>query len=80
MPGIKSGRLLPTDEFSGDGVHWIALGRHHQLSRLFTGHPEARPVESGPASSLFFDDVPALPPGVEQQLDSLAGLLRDING
>ncbi|MFQ5482765.1 MAG: hypothetical protein ACE5ER_08395 [Nitrospinaceae bacterium] len=32
---IREGRLLPADEFSGDGDHWIRFDRHHQLSRLF---------------------------------------------
>jgi len=35
ISGIQNGKLKPSDEFSGDGRHWTALGRHHQLARYF---------------------------------------------
>jgi len=85
VPGIRSGKLFPSDKFSGDGQHWIALGRHHQLSRLFPVNPDPDKQREMGAGLQFFDedeeqplsDTP--PPNIENQLHQLADMMRDIN-
>lgn len=42
---IRNGTLQSTDEFSGDGLHWIPLGNHHQLSRYFKSPEPASPMD-----------------------------------
>ncbi len=36
IQAIKSGKLLPTDEYSRDGDLWVKLGAHQQVSEYFT--------------------------------------------
>ena len=59
---IQEGELRPTDEFSGDGLHWSELGRHHQLKHYFRDEDQA-----------------TAPPGIDQALQEMAGLLDDLN-
>jgi hypothetical protein len=85
VPGIRSGKLFRSDEFSGDGQHWIALGRHHQLSRLFPVNPDPDEQKELGAGLHFFDEdeeqplFETPPPHIENQLHQLADMLRDIN-
>ncbi len=61
---IRKKVLLGTDELSGDGKRWIRVDRHYQLREYFLD------MEPGEMN---------LPPGLEGNLEELAGLLKDIN-
>ncbi|TDJ61412.1 MAG: hypothetical protein E2O41_00485 [Nitrospina sp.] len=90
VAGIRNGKILPTDEFSPDGEHWMPVGRNRQLSRYFmaTGGPQASAPAQNPraAGGNIADDENKLeenlppPPHIEKQLSELAEMFREFNG
>ena len=90
VAGIRSGKILPNDEFSPDGKNWMPVGRNRQLSRFFIATGSA-PVsesfeiftgESGKISNnenKMEENLPP-PPHIEKQMSELAELFREFNG
>ena len=76
---IRKRVLLGADEISSDGKNWIRVDRHYQLRKFF-------PNEHGQANILNVKndlsggvDLPERPPDLENELQGMANLLRDIN-
>ncbi len=93
IPGIKSGKLFKTDEFSGDGVQWIGLGDHHQLKDQFPEFSTNEIKVEGYEYLNFFEieqssgekgeelsPSSTAPPNFENELGRLAEMIEDING
>ena len=80
VAGIRTGKILPTDEFSPDGEHWMPVGRNRQLSQFFI--PTRRPLEDGkvPNNENKLEENFAPPPHIEEQLSELAEMFREFNG
>ena len=88
VTGIRKGKVLPTDEFSPDGQHWMPVGRNRQLSRFFIA--TRAPLAGGSPGSLESGKVAdnenkleenfAPPPHIEEQLSELAEMFREFNG
>lgn len=80
---IRRRVLLGSDELSGDGKSWIRVDRHYQLRKFFSKSDQS-------SGNLKFADNPMLgdsiegdvvspPSGLENDLENMADLLRDIN-
>ncbi len=93
IPGIKSGKLLKTDEFSGDEIQWICLGDHHQLKDQFPVRSTRENLVEGYEHLQFFEDTSSMgekingspltsnaPPNFENELGRLAEMIEEING
>lgn len=90
VAGIRQGKILPGDEFSPDGEHWMPVGRNRQLSRFFiaAGGPLANASAEKPcaADGNIAEDENKLeenftpPPHIEKQMRELAELFREFNG
>lgn len=81
---IRRKVLLGTDELSGDGKSWIRVDRHYQLRKYFADNEKGVPPiglsgESKSVDSMEFGGLNP-PPGLKDDLEKMAGLLRDING
>jgi hypothetical protein len=79
---IRKKVLLGTDELSGDGEGWVRVDRHYQLRKYFENTEEEQ-VAMGSAGKPK-EDIEAgellPPPGLANNLEELADLLKDING
>lgn len=75
---IRKKALLGTDELSGDGSNWIRVDRHYQLRKYFLSNEKG---DLGEAVNLLPDDNTKLnpPPGLKNDLEEMAGLLKEIN-
>ena len=88
---IKKGKLLATDEYSLDGQHWVKLGIHKQLGKYLkktaSSSDEPDPgnaVDSPSASNNETSDASdeahsSPPPGLNDELQKMADLLKGIN-
>jgi hypothetical protein len=78
---IRKNILLGTDELSGDGKSWIRVDRHYQLRKYFSSN-EKEEVILGVHDTPNANDTPQLnpPPGLKNDLEEMASLLKDING
>lgn len=80
---IRRRVLLGSDELSGDGKSWIRVDRHYQLRKFFSESdqtPENLEVAGNSMLGDSFDkDVVKPPAGLENDLENMADLLRDIN-
>jgi hypothetical protein len=70
---IRKRALLGSDEISGDGKSWVRADSHYQLSKFFSAENENN---SGDTDLEFSES----PPNVENSLQEVADLLKDING
>ena len=68
---IRKRALLGSDEISGDGKSWVRADSHYQLSKFFSAENN-----SGDTDLEFSES----PPNVENNLQEVADLLKDING
>jgi hypothetical protein len=68
---IRKKVLLGSDELSGDGKDWIRVDRHYQLKKYF-------PEEESKNDSVEMVNLRP-PPGLTNNLEELADLLKDIN-
>ena len=69
---IRKRALLGSDEISGDGKSWVRADSHYQLSKFFSAENE----NNGEDTDLEFSENP---PNVENNLQEVADLLKDIN-
>jgi hypothetical protein len=78
---IRKNTLLGTDELSGDGKSWIRVDRHYQLRKYFSSD-EKEEALLGAQSKPDSDNPAPLkpPPTLKNDLEEMAGLLKDING
>ena len=78
---IRKNILLGTDELSGDGKSWIRVDRHYQLRKYFS-IDEKEAALLGAQNKPSSDDPAPLkpPPGLKNDLEEMASLLKDING
>ena len=76
---IRKKALLGTDEISGDGKNWIRVDRHFQLGKFFLNE-ECQTNVSMTKSELSEEfQFPERPKNLENELQEVADLLRDIN-
>ena len=75
---IRRNILLGSDELSGDGKSWVRVDRHYQLRKYFASDDQEKAgTQDKPDSD---DSSPAPPPGLKDDLEEMASLLKDING
>ncbi|MFQ5450087.1 MAG: hypothetical protein ACE5E9_05625 [Nitrospinaceae bacterium] len=95
VPYIEGKRLLRSDEISVDGIRWLRLDQHHQLTRYFKDEtsaqvlpdapspfPQEEDGELGVGPCYIEEENPASHPQplrMEKELAKLADLLKDIN-
>ncbi len=74
---IRKRALLGTDEISGDGNSWIRVDRHYQLRKFFSNESqETTEKKTGLIDDSAFSESP---PNIENNLQQVADLLKDIN-
>ena len=75
---IRKRALLGSDEISGDGKSWVRADSHYQLSKFFSAEDSKNnnASQSGDTDLEFSEH----PPNVENNLQEVADLLKDING
>jgi hypothetical protein len=75
---IRKRALLGSDEISGDGKNWVRADSHYQLSKFFSAEDSKNNNTSqiGDTDLEFFEN----PANVENNLQEVADLLKDING
>jgi hypothetical protein len=78
---IRKKALLGTDELSGDGKNWIRVDRHYQLRKYFLDSGEVKLEVSEKLKNGDQVGVGSMnpPPGLMNELEEAAGLLKDIN-
>jgi hypothetical protein len=69
---IRKKVLLGSDELSGDGKDWIRVDRHYQLKKYFS-------EEQNETSQVQMNELRP-PPGITNNFEEVADLLKDING
>jgi hypothetical protein len=75
---IRKRALLGSDEISGDGKSWVRADSHYQLSKFFTAEDgENNSASQSGDTDLKFSESP---PNVENNLQEVLDLLKDING
>ncbi|MZH04319.1 MAG: hypothetical protein F3743_02820 [Nitrospinae bacterium] len=76
---IRKRALLGTDEISGDGKSWVRADRHYQLRKLFSNEDCPTNIlkeKNDLSDELEFSEKP---PNLENDLQEVADLLKDIN-
>jgi hypothetical protein len=74
---IRKRALLGSDEISGDGKSWVRVDRHYQLSKFFSEEGNENNTASQNVNvDLEFSESP---PNIENNLQEVAELLKDIN-
>ena len=69
--------MLGSDEISGDGKSWVRVDRHYQLSKFFSEEGNENNTASQNVNvDLEFSESP---PNIENNLQEVAELLKDIN-
>ncbi len=78
---IRKNMLLGTDELSGDGKSWIRVDRHYQLRKYFSSDEKEEAI-LGEHDTSNSGDTTQLnpPPGLNNDFEEVASLLKDING
>lgn len=77
---IRKKALLGSDELSGDGRSWIRVDSHYQLRKFFLNSKNSESSESMADTLNPTDSDLALPPeGLKDDLERMAGLLKEIN-
>ena len=74
VPGIKTGKLLATDEISSDGKKWIRLDQAPHLSQYFQTAEVLEALKDYPK----LPDPQIIPPGADQLLQAYKPLEDDI--
>lgn len=70
--------MLGSDEISGDGKSWVRVDSHYQLSKFFSAEDnESNTANQSGNVDLEFSESP---PNIENNLQEVAELLKDING
>jgi len=72
---IRKRALLGSDEISGDGKSWVRVDSHYQLSKFFSAEGNENNTASQNANAEFSEN----PPNIENNLQEVAELLKDIN-
>ena len=88
VAGIRKGKVLPTDEFSPNGEHWMLVGRSRQLAKYFisaqkplaTQSSESLESEKSRDNENKLEENMAPPPHIEKQMSELAEMFREFNG
>ena len=95
IPYIEGRKLLRTDAISGDGVKWTRLDQHFQLAQYFNDETSSEVLRDSPppfsqendseheVDTSLENNEPTNPPRtssqVENQLNQMAEMLKDIN-
>ena len=77
---IRKKALLGSDEISGDGKSWVRVDRHYQLRQFF---PKEMGDANVPQANQELNEeleFAKAPPDLENNLQEMADLLKDING
>ena len=72
---IRKRALLGSDEISGDGENWVRVDSHYQLSKYFSAEGNENNTASQNGNAEFYER----PPNIENNLQEVAELLKDIN-
>ena len=76
---IRERVLLGADEISGDGKNWIRVDRHYQLRKFFSNKDsQTNVLEETDSLRREVENSENLP-DLENELQEVANLLRDIN-
>ena len=76
---IRERVLLGADEISGDGKNWIRVDRHYQLRKFFSNKDSQTNVLEATNSLRREVEISERHPDLENELQEVANLLRDIN-
>ncbi len=79
IQAIKTGKLLPTDEYSRDGKQWVKLGAHQQVSQYFRKKPSSKDRAPAKKAEEKSEESPNLPPGFNRELEKLADMLKEFD-
>ena len=73
---IRKRALLGSDEISGDGKNWVRVDSHFQLRKYFCS---AEGNENNTASQNGNAEFSERPPNIDNNLQEVVELLKDIN-
>ena len=76
---IRKRILLGADEISGDGKNWIRADRHYQLREFFSNNASQASVLKAVKNISYEAETSESHPDLENDLQGVANLLRDIN-
>ena len=76
---IRKRVLLGADEISSDGKKWIRVDRHYQLRKFFSNDDSETNVLKATNDLNREVEVAERPPDLENELQGVANLLREIN-
>ena len=71
--------MLGADEISSDGKNWIMVDRHYQLRKFFSNKDSQKNVLEATNSLRREVEISESLPDLENELQEVANLLRDIN-
>ena len=76
---IRERVLLGADEISGDGKNWIRVDRHYQLRKFFSNKDNQTNILGATDSLRREVEISESLHDLENELQEVANLLRDIN-
>ena len=76
---IRKRVLLAADEISSDGKNWIRVDRHYQLKKFFLNEDARANILNVKNDLSGGVELSERPPDLENELQGMANLLRDIN-
>ena len=76
---IRKRALLGADEISSDGKKWIRVDRHYQLRKFFSNGDSQTNVLKATNHLCGEVEISERPPYLENDLQGVANLLREIN-
>tara|TARA_Y100001934_G_C11985253_1_gene600550 strand:+ start:120 stop:440 length:321 start_codon:yes stop_codon:yes gene_type:complete len=76
---IRKRVLLGADEISSDGKNWIRVDRHYQLKEFFSKEDSQKNVLKVTNDLSNEVEISVSPPDLENELQEVANLLREIN-
>ena len=76
---IRKRVLLGADEISSDGKNWIRVDHHYQLREFFPNRESHKNVWKAKNDLNGEVEFSERPPNLENDLQGVANLLRDIN-
>jgi len=76
---IRKRVLLGADEISSDGKNWIRVDRHYQLRKYFSNEDRQTSILQKRNDLSREVEISGSPPDLENELEGVAKLLREIN-
>jgi len=76
---IRKRILLGADEISSDGKNWIRVDHHYQLKKFFSNKARQGSILKATNNVSREAEISESPPGLENDLQGVANLLREIN-